>query len=78
MHVCRLDALLPCKIEKLKRIINVLITKRRSIAPKSNDNYLVHPNSAPFAIFYYYFLEKNTVSIISLEAALMARAESIM
>ena len=38
-----------------QRIINVLITKRRSvIAPKSHDNYLVHPNGA-FAIYYNFF-----------------------
>ena len=37
-------------------IINFLITKRRSIiAPKSHDNYLVHPNGATFAIFNYFF-----------------------
>ena len=66
MLICVLDAclmcldaliLFACRREKGKRIINVLITKRCSIiAPKPNDNYFVHPNGAPFAIFNYYFL----------------------
>ena len=60
-----LDALLACRREKEKRIINVLITKRLSIiAPKFHDNYLCtsyRPNGATFAIkkiFFWNFYSK--------------------
>ena len=52
-----------------QRIINVLITKRRSIiAPKSHDNYLVHPILGGIAIFNYFFWRFNSkiyVTVIS-------------
>ena len=49
-----LDALLTCRTEKETRIINILITKRCSIiAPKSHDNYLVHPNGVTFAMCFF-------------------------
>ena len=39
--------------------MNVLFTKRSSIiAPSARGNYPVHPNSATFAIFNYYFLAR--------------------
>ena len=44
-----------------RNVINFLITKRRSIiAPKSQNNYLVHPNGATFAIFNYFFWRFNS------------------
>ena len=41
--------------------INILITKRRSIiAPKSHDNYFVHPNVATLAILNFFFWRFNS------------------
>ena len=41
------------------RPMNVLFTKRRSIiVPTARGNYPVHPNSATFAIFKYFFLAR--------------------